>query len=364
MLCIRVLADREHAYLNFDDDQIARTSDSSLLVEALEIVYPKLKLVLFDEIQNFKGWELLVSKLQRAGYNVIVTGSNAHLLSGELATSLTGRHIPVELLPLSYSEIFRWHADKPAVEDGSLVTQYLVAGGFPEPLLTGTDTKMYLRTLFESVLYQDIVQRYRIRNPANISNMGYFLGQNIAGLISVEKLGNSLGIGSTATTQKLLGYLEQTFLFFLLNCYSHKAREQMRMPRKSYVVDPGFAWALCRTTAPLDGRVLENVVLIDLLQRGFAVNQNCFYYRTKNRHEVDFFLKPEESNSKLIQVSLSLVDPGTREREVRALVEASRELACKDLVIVTRSERETIFADNLNIHVYGIEEWLRRGNGA
>lgn len=360
MLCIRVLAGIEHAYLNFDDDQIALVDDSNLLLKALDTVYPNVKTILFDEIQNYKNWELLVSKLQRSGYNLILTGSNAHLLSGELGTALTGRHVPIELFPLSYREMKK--ADIPARVDknSDRLSEYLRRGGFPEPLLSNVDTGQYLRTLFESILYKDIVRRYRIRTPSQIADLGYFLGNNVASPVGVERLGKSLGIGSNATTQKLLGYLQRTYLFFLLENYSHKVREQMRSPRKSYVIDPGFATALDRSGALKEARILENAVLLDFLQRGEAINRTCFYYRTRNQHEVDFLVRNENTIRMLVQVCFSISDPGTREREIRALVEAARELHCQELYIVTYSQRETIEASGLEIHVRPAEEWLMR----
>jgi predicted AAA+ superfamily ATPase len=360
MLCLRVLANTNHAYLNFDDDQIARVQDSALLMRALGQVYPDTKLILFDEIQNYDNWELFASKLQRAGYNLILTGSNAHLLSGELASSLTGRHVSIELLPLSYREFLPLAAQRHTSPLKTSLTQYLYAGGFPEPLISGADPINYLRTLFDSILLKDIVQRYRLRNPRILSDLGYFLGNNLGALVSVEKLGKTLGIGSNATTQKLLGYLEQSYLFFLMQNYSHKVREQLRSPRKCYLIDSGLGSALNRTNAVRDARTLENAVFLDLLQRGSTLNRDCFYYRTRHGHEVDFMLRSSNQTTMLIQASYSLHDPGTRERELRALEEASKELRCTTCRIVTMSDREVISTKTAEIQVYPIEEWLTR----
>lgn len=355
MLCVRALKEIDHAYLNFDDDLLNDFADSLLLMEALKEVYPSSNTILFDEIQNFAAWEKFISKLQRAGFNLILSGSNAQLLSGELATALTGRHSTLTLLPLSLNEFAN---AKHKEISSKLLAEYLACGGYPEPLLFSLDTKNYLQTLFESILYKDIVKRHRIRNPKLISNLAYFLANNIAGKVGVERLGQTLGIGSTATTQRLLGYLGQVYLFFLLTTYSHKTREQIRAPRKIYIIDPGLSTALARTTTENFGRNFENLVFLELIRRGSSPNTTLYYYQTSNGGEIDFLIKTGHRVSALIQVCYTIADPGTREREIRSLVDGARELNCDQLTIVTYGDpNEVINEGGFTITVQSFISW-------
>ncbi len=151
-------------YANFDDEILSGADDYNEIIAEIDSLYGKPDLLLFDEIQNLERWELFVNRLQRQGYNLIITGSNSNLLNKELATHLTGRHLATGILPFSFKEfISYWRQELSGPEMRSKLSEYAEHGGYPEPLVKGLDYNDYLSALFDSVIYKDIVKRYRIR---------------------------------------------------------------------------------------------------------------------------------------------------------------------------------------------------------
>lgn len=358
-LAFQALAGRSFAYLNFEDDALRNEeTDSDDLVQALDAVYGKTDFFFFDEIQNFPQWESFINKLHRRGHNLVITGSNSHLLSGELGSALTGRHLALELLPFSFQEfLLAVGADeKPASE---IFRRYLVWGGFPEVVLGAADPAGYLRTLFDSVVLRDIVTRHRIRATTAIHDLLSLMMNTAASRFSARSLGRSLGALSTATIQKFIGYCRDAYLIQDLQPYFFKPRMRIKADRKIYSFDNGLISAKSQPATSNDSRLLENLVFVELVRRGFRPNIDLFYYQTRSGNEVDFLLRRGAKNLELLQVTQNLSSLKSREREIRALRQGAEELNAGRLTVVTLDTTETIREAGMEIEVTPCHRWLR-----
>lgn len=328
----------DFGYVNFDDERLADLTDYSRLIAAVDSIYEKPKRLLLDEIQNVPRWELLVNRLQRQGYDLTVTGSNAHLLSSELATHLTGRHVPIVLFPFSFAEYLRAQdRELTSVEKAEALRSYAENGGYPEPLLKGIPRGTYLTTLVRSILYADIVARHRIRAPQSLEDLERHLMANVTSPYSYRSLVRGTRLQSAHTVEKYLHHLEEAFLFFSLRRFSFKTREQARANRKVYAIDNGLITATAFQTSPNTGRLYENLVAIALHKREMEGSHECYTWRSPQGEEVDFVVKQGSHIRQLIQVCVSVDDPKTKARETRALLKASDDLRCRNLLVLTDS---------------------------
>lgn len=337
---IQMLEGINFAYLNFDDERLTRILDYDEILKAIRQVYGETKIILFDEIQNLPRWELFVNRLHRRGYNIIITGSNAHLLSRELSTHLTGRYIQFQLYPFSFLEFLQ--AKEFTIDETlelkerqglllGLLDQYLEKGGYPEIVVKGMEAKHYLTTLFESILFKDIMKRYSVRYPRMLSDLAQYLITNHSNEFSYTKLKNILQFRSVHTIENYLKYLNEAFLVFTVDRFSFKLKEQMRSPKKLYGYDTGLINAIKFKTGKDLGRLMENLVAIELLRR----KADFYYYKSINGKEVDFVIKQEEKKVQLIQVCYNIDDYATKKRELASLIKAGKELGCKNLTILT-----------------------------
>ena len=239
-----MLKSRNFAYLNFDDGKLLSAWDDDLVWETLRAVYPDFEYLLLDEVQNLDGWDLWVSKLYRMGINMVITGSNAKLLSSEMATLLTGRYIQIEMLPFSLSEFFIWnHRNlsevsemKDSASDLSLIADYLHHGGYPETVAARSLTQNYLSTLFDSIIWKDIAKRHKVRNVEDLNNLAMYLVSNFCNPFSANELAEALGFSSVATTKKFMGYLREPYLLYYLPRYNNKLKVMKKAPQKVYRV--------------------------------------------------------------------------------------------------------------------------------
>jgi len=345
-----LLKGKNFAYLNFDDENLLKIKNYDDLISWLNIVYPNFEYIFFDEIQNLPNWEFLVNKLQRRGYNLVLTGSNSKLLSGEIASSLTGRYLQIEVFPFSFGEVKSFNADYQ-------LSQYLFSGGYPEVVVNHLDPRSYLKTLFEAILFKDITKRFNLRHPQKIYDLASYLLANFASIYSYQALKKAVDLSSVVTTQKYVNLLEQTLLFFSLNRFNHKLKKQFGYGKKIYAVDNGLVSSVGFQNSENFGRLLENAVFGRLLRNELIPNTNIFYYKTKSGKEIDFVIKRGVKIENLIQVSQSLNDAKTKKREVGALLEASGELGCKDLVIVTMAGDEKV---EDGVKVIKAEDYLQK----
>lgn len=350
-------------YINFDDEKITDIKDYNELVSALNYVYNKPKYVLLDEIQNLPKWELFANRLQRQGFKLIITGSNSNLLSRELSTHLTGRHSLITIFPFSFKEYLELEdKELTSLEIKEKLSHYLIHGGFPEPLIKNIDLKEYLSTLFNSVIYKDIVKRYNIRNIKEIEDLSYYLISNIASEYSFNSLAKVSKVKSSHTTRKYLKYLEESFILFSLSRFSYKVKEQISSNKKIYCIDNGFIHAKAFTVSPDRGKLYENVVACKLKKEEINGKINVYYWKNPQKEEVDFVIKRGTKVEQLIQVCYNLKNMNTKNREMRALIKAGKELRCTKLLIITENKegKEKIewFGDKAVVQFMPLWKWL------
>ena len=347
VFALLMLQGKNFAYLNFDDNRLLEKWDEDLAMSALDDVYPDYDFMLLDEIQNLTDWDLWVSKLYRRGKNLIITGSNANMLSSEMATVLTGRYLQIEMLPFSLDETMRWKNISPDREEQAaqaimLADDYMRNGGYPETIPARSITKSYLSTLFDSILLKDVAKRHNVRNTTDLYNLATYLLSNFCNPISANELAGELGLSSVATTKKFCDYLNEPYLFFYLPRFNNKLKLMNKAPKKVYVVDNGFVQSTAFNLSENLGRLLENQVFVELLRRGYIPGQTLFYYRTRNDKEIDFVTRKGAKVEQLIQVCYDMTSEKTRKRELDALVEAAEELHCDDLLVITNLQEEKI----------------------
>lgn len=363
-----LLKQKNFAYLNFDDDSLLRVNSHDDIIKAVFEVYGRPQFIFFDEIQNLKNWELLVAKLQRRGHNLVITGSNARLLGMELATVLTGRYIPIEIAPFSFREFLRAKQHQPDKEALLLpetcgktlgyLEEYVRCGGFPEIVVKGLECRTYLETLFDAILFKDIVKRYRVRFTEKLHDLAVYLAGNFSSEFTLTRLKNILGFNSVNTVQNYLAYLEETYLAVSLNRFSFKMKEQLKSSRKTYLVDNGFVQAKSFQSSANIGKLMENLVFGELVRRGYRPNSSLYFYKTRNRKEVDFVLREGVRVAALLQVAYQASDRDTEKREISALLEASQELKCDNLIVMTWDKEAQIERKGKGIKFIPLWKWL------
>jgi len=361
---ILMLRDKNFAYLNFDNHSLLEAWDANLVMRMLDDVYPGYDYILLDEVQNLNAWDLWVSELYRLGKNLVITGSNAKMLSSEMATVLTGKYLQVEMLPFSLEEFFDWnkldlHMLKQEDKTNSLVLtdDYLRNGGYPEVVASRQLTRSYLDTLFDSIIWKDVAKRHNVRNVTDLNNLAMYLVSNFCNLVSANDLTTELGFSSVNTTKKYMDYLHEPYLFYYLSRFNNKLKLMKKAPRKVYVVDNGFIASKAISLSDNLGRLLENQVFIELLRRGYDIEKTMFYYRSRNDKEVDFVLRKGTHIERLVQVCYDMSSSKTEKREVDSIVECAGELKCCDLVIVTYNDKRIIEKDGYKIKVVPISEF-------
>lgn len=348
-------------FINFEDERFItfNVSDFVKLHELLIEIYGNKRIFLIDEIQNVSGWERFVSRMAGSGYKFYITGSNASLLSRELGTRLTGRYIPVELFPFSWDEYLRFKkvplpdmTRLTTVKRGRLknaFTKYLKDGGIPQALRY-PELPIH-KTLYDDILYRDVATRYKITDVKPLKELTFYLLSNIASLVSYNKLKELLKLGSVNTIKSYIGYLETSWLLFVVNRFAFSVKQQQIANKKIYCVDTGLTKSVAFTFSENKGKFLENIVFLALRRQ----YDDIYYYKTKKDKEVDFYLPREKT---FIQVSQSILDSTTREREISALCEAMNEVGKSVGVIVTENEKEDLVFDDIKIRVIPIYEWL------
>ena len=354
---------KPHAYLNFDDERIdLGASELNLVIEAFHSLYPDSEVWIFDEIQRIVGWELFISRIVQSK-KVIITGSNSKLLSGELATHLTGRHLDIQVYPFSFREYlaYQGHSSDPYLTSSisktkTLLEQFLVIGGYP--LAYKSDSSFY-PSLYSDILQKDILARYRPMYPQALKDLSKLLVSASGSEISYNRLKNAFGIASIHTVKKYVSYLENAFLVFTVPRFSFKLKEQMMAPKKIYCIDTGFVSSIASVTSTGKGRLMETLVAVELLRRsswkyGFEV---C-YWKDHSDREVDFVLLEKGKPKALYQVCYDLSNPLTFDREVESLRRGMADLRMKTGTILTWDSEKTIHEKGLEIKLVPLWRWL------
>ena len=338
-------------YLNFEDTSLYGfdTKDFEILNEAIEKFSKEnsCKYLCFDEIQSVNGWEIFVHRKLEENYLVIVTGSNASLLSWELGTRLTGRHLDYEMFPFSFQEFCV--LKKLKVNTNSF-SKYLTQGGFPEAIKNESDE--ILQRLFDDILTRDIAVRHSIRDVRTLKILSLYLASNCGNLISGSKLSAQLGIKTNVTILEYLSYLEQCYLFFFVPKFNYSAKAQSVNPKKVYCIDTGMIQSVTLSSNADAGRMLENAVFIELRRR----TKNIWYY-SESSFECDFLYGHDSVPENAVQVCYELTSEN-REREVRGLVETCRKFPEVKPLIVTFNQKDKISYDGMIIEAIPAVEFF------
>ena len=364
-------------WVNFDDERLDRmpTEELDEVLQAYREMYPEIELkdvyMFFDEIQNIDGWDLFVLRVFKSYCrNVYVTGSNAKLLSSEISTALRGWTLDYEMLPLSFREFCRFkgidahsYLESDKAKRYAAMEEYIHGGGFPKVVLS-TDKSMKLRLLqgyFNTMLFRDLAERHAIKN---IEALRYFLKrvmQNLTKTTSINAIVNDMrSNGVSVSKDDLYNWADwavEAYLFVRYPKYSRSLVKENQSLRKYYVIDTGMRQAVLMPQSEDKGKLLENIVALELFRRRGA-DRKMFYWQ--DGRECDFVVQREEHVEELIQVTWDIEDEDTRKREIDGIKEAAKGTNCNKLTIVTRERKETIEEDGFNIEVVGIEEWLTR----
>lgn len=368
-VCHKVLQERgvRYAYVNLDDDRMAnvQTEDLNTVLSCVYQLYgTDVPYLFLDEIQNVDGWYLFVNRLLRTKLRIFVTGSNAKLLSGELATHLTGRYNEIRLYPFSFAEYCSFHEiDTQSITTKAEATRkaafmdYITNGGFPE-MQNIRNKRGYVESLLEAVLQKDIQKRFKIRNIDSLRKIANHLISNSCQEVNYDEMSKILGL-SDKTVQKYVSYLQQAFLVQLLVKHSFKSKNRLR-GSKAYIIDPGMQNNRENSMAAENiGWRLENVVYIELLRRCANDFLDIYFYKPSSREkEVDFVICDRNKATQLVQVAYDISSEKTFKRETSALVTASETLGCDNLLLITFTETRDIEVAGKTIHIMSALDWL------
>jgi len=334
---------KKYYYVNFEDERLSDFTfkDFNLLYEVCIELFGKSKIFFLDEVQNVDGWERWVRRMYDNNFKFFITGSNARLLSREIATSLTGRHLQFSIYPFSFKELLDFYGisvkenDIYLTEKRAIIlkyfTEYLKKGGFPE-FLKYKKIEI-LQEYFNSIIERDIVGRYNIGGFKQIKELSRFLITNTANLATYNKLRKLTEIKSVNTVIKYLSYLENSYLVFRVPFFSFSLKKQIANPFKVYVIDSGLRNAIGFTFSKDIGRVYETVIGIELKRR----EEEVYYWKDSFQHEVDFVIKRGRKVKGIIQSCFSFENIETENREIRSLIKASKELNCNNLTVLTEN---------------------------
>ncbi len=347
------------AYVNFEDERLAMQGEElNTVLEAIYSLKGAVNTLIFDEIQNIPGWEKFVSRII-TGRRVIITGSNARLMSRELATHLTGRHIDFTLYPFSFREFLQYnglngsaHSTATRAKIKDHLKEYIEKGGFPLAYKLGS---MFLSENYRDIVERDIMGRYGVKYPRVLRALGRYVMCNTAREVSFNRIKNVLGVKSPHTVKKYFDYLQNAYLAFTVERFSYKLKEQMLAPKKVYTMDTGMAKVVGFNLSANIGRAMENVVAVELMRRRSYWNRSMeiYYWKDHQQREVDFVLKEGERVKELIQVTYASGRDEIERREISALEKAGEEFRCKNKTVITWD-----YEEDGEINFIPIWKWL------
>ena len=349
-------------YLNFDDERLInfKVEDFQVLEELFIELYGEKNIFYFDEIQNIPMWERFVRRLHDQRKKVFITGSNASMLSKELGTHLTGRYLMLQMFPFSFKEFLQLNKFELNKESLFLMSSkakiknyfkdYFINGGFPEYLKElNVD---YLKTLYENIVYRDILVRYKIPNEKSLKELVYLAINSISKEISFNSIKKTLSIGNSTTVKNYFDYFENSFLIFLISKFDYSLKKQIYNNKKVFCIDNGLAKHIGFRVTDDNGQLLENLVFIELKRRRKEI-----YYYSDNK-ECDFLIKNETSDIKeAIQVCYELTREN-KERETEGLIETMTKFKLKTGLILTYDQDEEIELKKFKIIIKSVWKWL------
>lgn len=368
-LCFNALEKSKvrYAYVNLDDENLygLTVKDMNDILQVLYSIYGNFTHLFLDEIQNIKGWHLFVNRMLRKGMYVLLTGSNSKLLSGELASHLTGRHHTIELLPFSFRDWCNYNgiATAPLTTKNMGILmgafdKYLRQGGFPELLIERNHTS-YIDSLFHNIITQDIQKRFNVKYIDSLERLAGHLLNISPTIIVKDKLQEQFGFKSHHTLGNYLSYLAQTYLICKVSKYSTKSRERS-VAEKAYAIDVAFMNKRENALAGENlGWRLETIVYLELRRRIRTEEEDIYYFDNGNT-EADFIVCNGNKATGVYQVSYNIENPKTRRREVNGAITAAKTTKCNDVYILTDHQSETIVQNGIKIKAMPVWEWIVR----
>ena len=370
-ICKKVLMESRvaFAYVNFDDERLINLTIDQMndLLETLYRIYGSFNYLLLDEIQNIEGWHLFVNRIMRSGVKVVLTGSNANLLSGELVTHLTGRYNQIVLYPFSFVDYCTAkEVDMKSVSTKSralrqrALDEYLQNGGFPE-IVAGENRRGYIMSLLSAIVQKDICRRYNVSRTQTIWEIANNVLDKNCQELSYNALQKLFKVGSIHTVKNYVSYLNEAFLLRIVSKFSTKSSDRL-LSKKSYVTDMAFISDRDDVVTSKNlGWRLENTILLELYRRINTEYQQIYYLRKTNDFEVDFLVYDSSRVLELIQVTYALDKTNKKlyRREVGGLIKGAKQTNCEHLTIIClEGNSETLQIDNYKIEVIKAAEWL------
>ena len=354
------LKDKEFIYINFNDERLVNFSieDFQKILDFLnEQDFKENCPVFLDEIQETKGWEKWVDRIKNK-HQIFITGSNSKLLSKEISTILTGRSISTSLYPFSFREFLdaknikteNLKLDlKVQAELRTNFLEFLSIGGIPKVIVD--NDKRLLRENYENILYRDIIKRFNKNLEKSIKEISVYLSSNVSNELSIRALSRTIQIKNLFTVKSILEAFENAFLFFFINKFDFSVKTQIQSPRKIYCVDNGFITELGFRFSENKGRILENLVFIELKRS----EREVYYFSEKG--ECDFIVRDGAKINQAIQVCYEL-NSDNKKREVNGLLEAINNFKLKEGLILTYDQEDEFKIDNKKIIVKPVWKWL------
>jgi hypothetical protein len=373
LINIRKISSKNILYLNLESPYFEKYKNDP---KYLDIIYKEFielnnisstskKYLLLDEIQFFKNWQVFVkSRYESDNIKFIITGSNSWLLSQEFSTLLSGRSLSFEIYPFDFKEYLLFKKinfinNKDLIKNKLRIKEefnnYLFEGGFPEVVVNKNKVanKDILANYYKNILFLDVVPRFNIKNTGNLEKLTNYLITNVTTTYSYNKLGKYLNF-SDKTIKEYISNLQKVYLVFELNRFDYSFKKQINYAKKLYVIDNGILNSISFKFSKDYGKLYENLVFVELNRRF----EKVYYYITKNNYEIDFLVFEKNKVKQLIQVCYDLTNINTFERETRSLVEASKELNCNDLLILTNGLERQEIIKNKKINFVPVWKWL------
>ncbi len=353
------LEEKGYLYVNFNDERLISFTpdDFQKILDFLEEQnYLKNCYLLIDEIQEVDNWEKWIDRIKEKN-PTIITGSNSKLLSKEISTILTGRSVNVELYPFSFREFLNAqnitfknvHLDLTVqAKIRAAFSHYFELGGIPKAVI---DDERILAELYENIVYRDIIKRFNYRLEKPIKEISNFLLANISKKLSLRAVSEISGVTNLLTAKSILDSFEKAFFFFFMTKFDYSLRKQAQNPRKVYCIDNGFITKAGFRFSEDKGKLLENLVFIELKRRG----QEVYYFSEKK--ECDFIVKEKAKVTQAIQVCYLLSDEN-KNREIDGLLEALDRFKLKTGLLLTDSEEKEIKLEDKRIIVQPVWKWL------
>ena len=369
----------EVVHINFEDERIPLKTEflSILLPTAEELFRKKIKYLFLDELHNIPNWSKWLRRIyDNQDIRIFISGSSSRMSENEIPTELRGRFLEIKIFPLSFKEFLKFkkldfdfkvldYSEKEKSLIQKALAEYLTFGGLPEIVLIDENKKFELaQSYYATVIKRDIVERYKIKNEESLKALIKLLLDSKEYSISksynnLKSLGYKIG---KSTLQKYISYIESSYFAFSLPIFSHKIKDQMQYPKKIYFVDNAFINSISTKFSNNFGRLYENLVAVELRRK----RKECYYWKNNEKEEVDFILKNNAKIEQLIQVCYDISESDTKKREIKALLKASKDLKCRNLLLINKNysgeEKLEWFGIKRNVKFISLWKWLLEEN--